>query len=173
MFYPNLDTLQAVSVTTAACLPTATAADVGDARPANACVSLAADDPVRRFAAGVSIGEPDAVGSVRRTTPVGVRRIVRRHRPRVSPAWLLLAGGIVRSTRLERGQDVSMPSRARTLTSHVTYKATPRDDVRLFAQVDGLSSPATDRAALVNPALAQTTRSMLLSTTWDRTARVG
>ena len=60
---------------------------------------------------------------------------------------LLLAGGIARSTRVERDEEVSMDSRAATLTAHLTYKATPRDDVRLFAQSDGLSFPAVGRAA--------------------------
>ena len=66
-----------------------------------------------------------------------------------------------------------MDSRARTLTAHLNYQATPRDDVRLFAQADGLSFPAVGRTALVNPALAQTARSTLLSTTWDRAGRAG
>ena len=66
-----------------------------------------------------------------------------------------------------------MDSRARTLTAHLTYRATPRDDVRLFAQSDALSFPVVGRAALVNGALEQASRSTLLSTTWDRTARVG
>jgi hypothetical protein len=86
---------------------------------------------------------------------------------------LLLAGGIARATRVERDREVPLDSRARTLTAHLTYRATPRDDVRLFAQSDGLSFPAAGRAALVNAALEQTSRSTLLSTTWDRTARAG
>jgi len=174
MFYPNLDTLQAVSVTTAGLPP--------DGYGGGTSVMLVPRMPASAWQRTIQFdGSPPAFQSVnplpsapsvaRLQSAYGASFVVTGP---VSPRLgLLLAGGIVRSTRLERGQDVSMPSRARTLTSHVTYKATPRDDVRLFAQVDGLSSPATGRAALVNPALAQTTRSMLLSSTWDRTARVG
>ena len=158
MFYPNLDTLQAVSVTTAGLPP--------DGYGGGTSVMLVPRMPastwqrtfrVRRLAAGVSIGESSPGGPVHRTAAGGECRLVcgqrapvrapghpagRRHRP-VDPH--------------RAGCGVAVDSRARTLTSHLAYKATPRDDVRLFAQFDGLSFPAVGRAALVDPGLEQRT----------------
>jgi hypothetical protein len=174
MFYPNLDTLQAVSVTTAGLPP--------DGYGAGTSVMLVPRMPARTWQRTIQFdGSPPAFQSV---NPLpGAPSVARLQSasdasfvvtgPLSERMGLLLAGGIARSTRVERDRDARMDSRARTLTAHLTYQATPRDDVRLFAQSDGLSFPAAGRAALVNPALEQTARSTLLSTTWDRTARTG
>ena len=175
MFYPNLDTLQAVSVTTAGLPPDGYGAGTSVMLvPRMPASDLAAHDPVRRLAAGVPIGESPPGSSVRRPAPVG-ESTPRLWSPDLCPsAWVFCwpAGSRARPASSEIGT-ARMDSRARTLTAHLTYQATPRDDVRLFAQSDGLSFPAVGRAALVNPGLEQTSRSTLLSTTWDRTARVG
>ena len=174
MFYPNLDTLQAVSVTTAGLPP--------DGYGAGTSVMLVPRMPAPAWQRTIQFdGAPPAFQSV---NPLPEAPSVARLRsaseasfvvtgPLSARLGLLLAGGIARATRVERDREVPLDSRARTLTAHLTYQATPRDDVRLFAQSDGLSFPVVGRAALVDPALEQTSRSTLLSTTWDRTARVG
>ena len=174
MFYPNLDTLQAVSVTTASLPP--------DGYGAGTSVMLVPRMPARVWQRTIEFhGSPAAFQSV---NPLPGAPSIARLRsaseasfvvsgPLSERLGLLLAGGFARSTRVERYREELLDSRARTLTAHLTYQATPRDDVRLFAQADGLSLPVVGRAALVNPELEQTSRSMLLSTTWDRTARVG
>lgn len=174
MFYPNLDTLQAVSVTTAGLPP--------DGYGGGTSVMLVPRMPASTWQRTIQFdGSPPAFQSV---NPLPAAASVARLRslneasfvvtgPLSERLGLLLAGGIARATRVERDRAVYMDSRARTLSTHLTYKATPRDDVRLFAQSDGLSFPVAGRAALVNPGLEQTGRSTLFSTTWDRTARVG
>jgi hypothetical protein len=174
MFYPNLDTLQAVSVTTAGVPP--------DGYGAGTSVMLVPRMPAPTWQRTIEFdGSPPAFQSV---NPLPGAPSVARLRsasqasfvvtgPLSTRLGLLLAGGIARATRVERDREVPMDSRARTLTAHLTYRATPRDDVRLFAQSDRLSFPVVGRAALVNAALEQASRSTLLSTTWDRTARVG
>ena len=174
MFYPNIDTLRAVSVTTAGVPP--------DGYGAGTSVMLVPRMPASTWQRTIQFdGSPAAFQSV---NPLPGAPSVARLRsgsdvsfvvtgPLSERMGLLLAGGLARATRVERDREVPMDSGARTLTAHLTYRATPRDDVRLFAQADGLSLPAAGRAALVNAALEQTSRSALLSTTWDRTARAG
>ena len=153
MFYPNLDTLQAVSVTTAGLPP--------DGYGGGTSVMLVPRMPASSWQRTIQFdGSPPAFQSV---NPLpGAPSIARLRaasdalvcgqrtgvRARWDSCWP--AGSRARPA-LERDRRRRMDSRARTLTAHLTYKATPRDDVRLFAQADGLSFPAVGRAALVDP----------------------
>ena len=174
MFYPNLDTLQAVSVTTAGLPPdgygSGTSVMLVPRMPASSWQrtfhfegSPPAFQSVNPLPGAPSIGrlQGATVGSFVASGPLSSR------------LGLLLAGGLSRSTRTERDHQVDMDSRAGTITMHLAYKASARDNVRLFAQADRLSFPAVGRAALVDPALDHKGRSTLLSTTWDRSARAG
>ena len=86
---------------------------------------------------------------------------------------VLVAGSLAASSRLERDRLDSVASRIGSLSAHLVYTATPRDDVRLFVETDGLSLPAAGRAMLVDPGLEQHDRSLLVSSTWNRTSRGG
>ena len=87
MFYPNLDTLQAVSVTTAGLPPdgygSGTSVMLVPRMPASTWQRTIEFDGV---AAGVPIGESPPGSSVDCTPPVGGRRLVRRQRTAVRPA---------------------------------------------------------------------------------------
>ena len=174
MLYPNLDTLQAVNVTSAGLPP--------DRYGGGTSIMLVPRMPASTWQRTFEFdASPPAFQSVNPLPAApSIARLLSGNQasfvltgPLSERMGLLVAGGIARSTRTERNGPMSLDSRARTLTSHLTYKATPRDDVRLFTQFDGLSTPAAGRAALVNPSFEQKTRSTLLSATWDRTARVG
>ena len=174
MLYPNLDTLQAVSVTTAGLPP--------DGYGGGTSVMLVPRMPASAWQRTIHFeGAPPAFQSV---NPLpGAPSIARLRAASVGSfvasgpvsdrLGVLLAGGIARTTRFERDRQVARDSRAGTLSAHVAYKATARDNVRLFAQADRLSLPALGRAALVDPELEQTSRSTVVSTTWDRAASVG
>jgi len=174
MFYPNLDTLQAVSVTTAGQPP--------DGYGAGTSVMLVPRMPgsiwQRSFhfegspAAFQSVNPLPGAPSIGRLQAASTASFVASG-PVSDRLGILVAGGLARSTRTERDQPAEMASRAGTISTHLAYKATPRDNVRLFAQADFLSFPAVGRAALVDATLDQKGRSALLSTTWDRSANAG
>jgi len=174
MIYPNLDTLQAVSVITAG-LPMdgyggGTSVMLVPKMPAPAWqreIEFAGSPPafqsVNPLPAAPSIGRLRAAteGSFVASGPVSTR------------LGILVAGALARSSRIERDRRAPVDSHAGTLSAHLAYKATARDDVRLFAQIDRLSFPADGRAALVDPGLERQSRSTLISTTWNRTERAG
>ena len=174
MFYPKLDTLQAVSVTTAG-LPS-------DGYGGGTSVMLVPRTPASNWQRMIEFdGSPPAFQSV---NPLQAVRSIARLRAAAGGSFvvsgpvsdrlgILLAGALARSTRLERDRLSPLESRAQTLSAHLVYKATARDDLRLFAQADKLSFPVVGRATLVDPGLRQQSRSTLLSTTWNRTERVG
>jgi hypothetical protein len=174
MIYPNLDTLQAVSVTTAG--------QPADGYGGGTSVMLVPRMPASTWqrtlqfegspAAFQSVNPLPGVPSIARLQAASVASFVATG-PISDRLGLLVAGGLARSTRRERERPTDMDSRAGTITGHLAYQATPRDNVRLFAQADLLSFPAIGRAALVDAGLEQKGRSALLSTTWDRTARTG
>jgi len=174
MIYPNLDTLQAVSVATAG-LPV-------DGYGTGTSVMLVPRTPASSWQRSVEFhGSPPAFQSV---NPLPAAASIARLRaasgasfvasgPMTDRLGILLAGGLARSTRLERERLAPRESRAHSLSAHLVYKATARDDLRVFAQADRLSLPAAGRAALVDPGGAQQNRSTLLSATWNRNERVG
>ena len=174
MLYPNLDTLEAVSVTTAGLPP--------DGYGSGTSVMMVPRRPAPTWQRTIEFdGSPAAFQSV---NPLPEATSIARLRAAAGGSfvvsgplsdWLgiLLAGALAHSTRLERDRLVSLDSRTTTLSAHLVYKATARDEVRLFAQGDRLLLPAVGRAALVDPGLDQRSRSGLFSTTWDRTERVG
>jgi hypothetical protein len=174
MIYPNLDTLQAVSVITAG-LPV-------DEYGGGTSVMLVPKMPASAWQRTIEFaGSPPAFQSV---NPLPGASSIARLRAAAGGSFvvsgpvsdrlgLLVAGELARSSRLERERQAPVESRARTLSAHLAYKATARDDVRLFAQIDRLSFPVDGRATLVDPGLERQSRSTLISTTWNRTERAG
>ena len=174
MLYPNLDTLQAVSVITAS-LPV-------DGYGGGTSVMMVPRMPASTWQRTIEFaGSPPAFQSV---NPLPAAPSIARLRAAAGGSFVvtgpvsdrlgvLLAGALARSSRLERDRQSAVESRAGTLSAHLTYKATARDDVRLFAQIDRLSFPVDGRAALVDPGLQQQSRSTLLTTTWNRNERGG
>ena len=158
MLYPNLDTLEAVSVTTAGI----SSGRLREREPPSlwcrACPSSNwhAHGAIRCVAAGVSVGEPAPGG----------RRPSRGCAARVGGSFVVERTGDRRAsgsrwparststTRLERERRRPLPSRAQSCRRTSPTKPTQRDDVRLFAQTDRLSFPAIGRAMLVDPGLA-------------------
>jgi hypothetical protein len=174
MLYPNLDTLQAVGVITAG-LPV-------DGYGGGASVMLAPRAPSATWQRTIAFaGSPPAFQSVNPLTEAASIARLRSAAggsfvvsgPLSTRLGLLMAGTLARSSRLERERLEPLDSRALTLSAHLAYKATARDDVRVFAQADRLSFPVSGRATLVDRDLAQQSRATLLSTTWNRTERVG
>ena len=174
MIYPNLDTLQAVSVTTAGQPP--------DSYGSGTSVMLVPRTPASSWQRTITLGgSPPAFQSV---NPLPAAPSIARLRSSTGGSFvatgpvsdrlgILVAGTLARSTRMERAILSPLESRAQTLSAHLAYKATARDDLRLFAQADRLSFPAAGRAALVDPNLRQEGRSGLLSATWNRTEPIG
>ena len=162
MIYPNLDTLQAVSVTTAGLPPDGYGCGTSVMLvPQDAGVELAAHDRVLGFAAGAAVGESASGRPVDRAAPGRERRQFRPQRAAErsarNPCW---PGRLAASSRLERDSQDSMASRVGSLSAHLVYTATPRDNVRLFVETDRLSLPAAGRAMLVDPGLEQKDRTI-------------
>jgi hypothetical protein len=174
MFYPNLDALQAVSVTTAGLHP--------GGYGAGTSVMLVPRMPASTWQRTIELyGSPPALQSV---NPLPNAPSIARLRAASGASFVLsgpvtdrlgvhLAGVLAASSRLERDRPDSVASRTGSLSAHVVYAATPRDDVRLFVETDRLAVPAAERAALVDPGLQQRDRSWLLSSTWNRAPRGG
>ena len=174
MLYPNLDTLQAVNVITAG-LPV-------DEYGAGTSVMLVPRAPASTWQRTFALaGSPPAFQSV---NPLTEAPSIARLRAAAGGSFvvsgpvsdrlgILLAGALARSSRLETDRLSPLDSHALTLSAHLAYKATDRDDLRVFAQADRLSLPVVGRATLVDPGLAQQNRATLVSTTWNRTERVG
>jgi hypothetical protein len=174
MFYPNLDTLEAVSVVTAGLPPdtfgAGTAVTLVPRRPSPAWQrTIQFDSSPEAFQ---SVNElPGAASLARLQSSAGGSFVVSG--PISSRVGILVAGSLVRSTRLERTRVLPLPSRTQSLTTHLTYKAGAKDDFRLFAQADRLAFPVAGRARLVDPGLQQADRYVLLSGTWNRGRTAG
>ena len=174
MFYPNLDALQGVSVTTAGLPP--------GGYGSGTSVMLVPRMPASTWQRTVEFyGSPPALQSV---NPLPDVPSIARLRAASGASFVLtgpvndrlgvlVAGSLAASSRLERDRLDSVASRIGSLSAHLVYTATPRDDVRLFVETDGLSLPAAGRAMLVDPGLEQHDRSLLVSSTWNRTSRGG
>ena len=174
MLYPNLDTLEAVSVVTAGLPP--------DAYGGGTSVTLVPRRPSAAWQRTIQFdGSPEAFQSVNELP--GAASVARLQAsaggsfvvsgPLSERVGILMAGSLARSTRFERSRVLPLPSRTQSLTTHLTYKATNKDDLRLFAQADRLSLPAAGRARLVDPGLQQGDRYVLLSGTWNRARTAG
>jgi hypothetical protein len=174
MLYPNLDALEAVSVTTAGMHP--------DSYGSGTAVMLVPRMPSPTWRRTFQFeGSPPAFQSV---NPLPDAASIGRLRSAAGGSFVIsgpisdklgihLAGALDRSTRLERTRTLALASRTQSVSAHVVYKANERDEMRLFAQTDRLAFPVTGRAALVDSSLEQEERSSLLSATWDRHARSG
>lgn len=174
MLYPNLDTLEAVSVVTAGLPPdgygAGTSVTLLPKRPSPVWQrtiqfdgSPAAFQSVNELPGAASLGrlQASAGGSFVLSGPITDR------------VGVLMAGSLVSSTRFERTRVLPLPSRTQSLSTHLTYKATNKDDVRLFVQADRLSLPVTGRARLVDPGLQEGSRYLLMTATWHRARTAG
>ena len=174
MFYPNLDALQAVSVTTAGLHP--------GGYGSGTSVMLVPRMPAPTWQRTIEFyGSPPALQSV---NPLPNAPSIARLRAASGASFVLsgpvtdrlgvhVAGLLAASSRLERDRQDSVASRTGSLSAHLVYTATPRDDVRLFVVTDQQRLPAAGRAVLIDPGLPQTDRSLLLSSTWNRISRGG
>ena len=174
MLYPNLDALEAVSVTTAGLHP--------DGYGGGTSVMLAPRMPSSVWQRTIQLdGSPPAFQSV---NPLPNATAIGRLRSAASGSFVIsgpisdklgihLTGTLDRSTRLERDRLAALASRTQSLSAHLVYKASQRDELRVFAQTDRLAFPVAGRAALVDAGLQQADRSTLISTTWDRRSRAG
>lgn len=174
MLYPNLDALQAVSVTTAGFHP--------DQYGAGTSVMLVPRMPASTWQRTIELfGSPPALQSV---NPLPNAPSIARLRSAGGASFVLsgplsdrlgihLAGALAASSRLERDRQEAVSSRTGSLSAHLVYTATPRDDVRLFVETDRLALPAAGRATLVDPGLQQHDRSFLVSSTWNRVPHAG
>ena len=135
MIYPNLDTLQAVSVTTAG-LPV-------DGYGSGTSVMLVPRTPASSWQRSVEFhGSPPAFQSV---NPLPAAASIARLRAATGASFvasgpvsdrlgILLAGGLARSTRLERERLSPLESRAHSLSAHLVYKATARAPVCAYSR---------------------------------------
>jgi hypothetical protein len=174
MFYPNLDALQAVSVTTAGLHP--------GGYGSGTSVMLVPRMPAPTWQRTIEFyGSPPALQSV---NPLPDAPSIARLRAASGASFVLsgpvndrlgvhIAGSLAASSRFERDRQDSVASRTGSLSAHLVYAATPRDDVRLFVETDQQRLPAAGRAVLIDPGLLQHDRSLLMSSTWNRTSRGG
>ena len=174
MFYPNLDTLEAVNTTTAGLPPDGygggTSVMMLPRTPASSwqrTIEFDASPPAFQSVNPL----PGAASMARVRGGAGGRFLVSG--PVSDRLGLIVAGALGRSSRLERTSVSPLDSRAQTLSGHLVYKATARDEVRVFGQIDRLLVPVVGRAMLVDPGLLDRNRSTLVSTTWNRRDRVG
>ncbi len=172
MLYPNLDALQAVSITTAGLHPSGygsgTAVMLVPRMPAatwQRTIEFFGSPPALQ-----SVGALPNAPSVARLRAAGGASFILSG-PVNDRLGVHVAGALTGSTRLEGDGQDSIGSRIGSLSAHLVYAATPRDDVRVLIQTDRLSLPADGRALLVDPGLEQHDHSVLLSSTWNHTAR--
>ena len=168
LIYPNLDSLEAVSVTTAGFLPDGygggTSVTLVPRRPSSTWqrqvefyASPSGFQSVNPLPGAPSIGRLSASGggSFSFSGPLSDR------------AGIVFTGALLGSTRTERLSPVSLPGRALSFTTHVVFSATERDELRVFGQVDRLALPGIGRSTLVDRAQQQQDLFTLASTTWD------
>jgi hypothetical protein len=176
MLYPNLDALQAVGVATAGIHP--------DTYGAGTAVTLAPRMPSSKWVRTVQVDlSPPALQSVNPLQEPPAASLARLRSssggsvvasgPLTPRLGIQLAGTLNEYTRLERERVATLPSRTRSFSAHLAYKAEQGDDIRLFAQTDRLSFPSIGRAMLIDPALQQREQSTLITGTWNRATRAG
>ena len=168
MMYPNLDAFEAVGVTTAG-------APV-DTYGAGTLVTLVPRRPAASWQRSVQVmASPAALQSV--NAQPGAPSIARLASmgsgsflisgPLSPRLGLFATANVGRSSRTERGGTPTLGSRTGSLATHLVFSATPRDELRLFAEHDSVGFPAAGRARLADPGLREDQRDTLLSTAWD------
>lgn len=168
LLYPNLDALEAVSVTTAGLPPDGygggTSVTLVPRRPSSTwrrSIELHASphgfQSVNPLPGAPSIASLSAAGggSFSLSGPLSDR------------LGIVLTGALLRSSRTERLSRVSLPGRASSFTTHVVFNASERDELRVFGQVDHLALPGAGRSTLVDRALQQHDLFTVVSATWD------
>ena len=175
MFYPNLDALQAVSVTTAGLHPGGYGSGTcGHARAEDAGADLAAHDRTLRLAAGAAVGRRSSGRAVDRASPGGERRQLYPER----------AGDRSSGNPRRRGDGRLEPVRARSArilwpVAPVRYRriwSTARRRATTFdcssKPIDWRCRPRAARCSSIRDC-QQHDRSLLLSSAWNRTSHGG
>jgi hypothetical protein len=174
MMYPSLNAFEAVSVTTAGEHP--------DGYGSGTTVMLTPRMPAAAWQRTFEFNSsPPAFQSV---NPLpGAPTAARLHNgaggsfvisgPVSDRLGLHLAGNVLGATRLERKSQTELGSSVATLSAHLVYRASDRDNVRIFAQGDRLSLPTPTRARLVDPTAKLRDQSVLVTTTWNRARQAG
>jgi hypothetical protein len=168
LLYPNLDALEAVSVITAGLPP--------DGYGGGTSVTLVPRRPssiwqrnAELFASPhgfQSVNPLPGAPSIASLTSAGGGSFSFSG-PLSDRLGIVLTGTLLRSTRTERVRPVSLPGRAQSLTTHVVFSATERDELRVFAQLDRLALPGAGRSTLVDRGLQQHDLFTVVSATWD------
>ena len=174
MFYPNLNAFEAVSVATAGAHP--------DEYGSGTIVMLTPRMPSATWQRSFEFSSsPPAFQSV---NPLpGAPALARLHNaaggsfvisgPLSERLGLLLAGNVIGSTRFERESPTELSGSVANVAAHLVYRATDRDNVRVFIEGDRLSLPSTTRGRLVDPTAKQRDQSFVASSTWDRARQGG
>ena len=143
MLYPNLDALQGVSVTTAGLHPSGfgsgTAVMLVPKMPAAAwqrTIEFFGSPPALQ-----SVGALPNAPSVARLRAAGGASFILSG-PVNDRLGVHVVGALTGSSRLEGDGQDSIGSRIGSLSAHLVYAASPRDDVRVLIQTDRLSLPA-------------------------------
>ena len=169
MLYPNLNALEAVSITTAGGHP--------DAYGSGTMVMLTPRMPASTWQRTFEfMASPSGFQSV---NPLPNAPALARLRNSASGSFVLsgpvtdrlglhMTGNLAASTRVERYASTELPSNVATLSGHVVYRASDRDHVQIFAEGDRLSLPTTTRGRQINPAAEDREQSMLVTATWNR-----
>jgi hypothetical protein len=169
MLYPNLNALEAVSVTTAGGHP--------DSYGSGTMVMLTPRMPASTWQRTFEfMASPSGFQSV---NPLPGAPALARLRNSASGSFVLsgpvtdrlglhMTGNLAASTRVERNASTELPSNVATLSGHVVYRASDRDHVQIFAEGDRLTLPTTTRGRQINPAAEDREQSMLVTATWNR-----
>ena len=169
MLYPNLNALEAVSITTAGGHPD----NYGSGTTVMLTPRMPASTWQRTFE---FMASPSGFQSV---NPLPNAPALARLRHSASGSFVFsgpvterlglhMAGNLAGSTRVERYGTAELPSSVATLSGHFVYRASDRDHVQIFAAGERLSLPTTTRGRQINPASEDREQSILVSATWNR-----
>jgi hypothetical protein len=174
MLYPSLNAFEAVSVATAGVHPdtygSGTAVMLTPRMPASAwqrTIEFNSSPPAFQSVNPL----PGAPSAARLRNAAGGSFVASG--PLTDRLGLHLTADVVRATRVEREDATELTSSIVNLSAHLVYKASERDDVRIFATGDRLSMPSITRAMLVDPTLEHRERSLLVTSTWNRARQAG
>ena len=156
MLYPNLNALEAVSVATAGAHP--------DEYGSGTIVMLTPRMPSATWQRTIEFNTsppafqsvnplPGAPAAARLRNAAGGSFVVSG--PLSERLGLLLAGNVIGSTRVERDSPIELSGSVATMSAHLVYRASDRDNVRIFIEGDRLSLPSVTRGRLVDPTAKQ------------------